>query len=251
MKKTILLSLISLATLHSAQQVHVRYLKVLSSFATSHEDLYIKDNQVISIQDSIINKNDNAGEWMMSVQLDNGKKASKEYFVSDLNNEPERDFFFTSSVDTRELFIYDKVPKINWKIDESQIKTIAGYQCYKATGKFRGSNVIAYFTKELPYSTGPFKFFGLPGLILDVRAENKDHDIWKAESVKIDDQSKIAYKPKFLNKEKISLRDYIEAKEARMNKIFANISDKIPENLKTTVVNQQRFTVEQKFEWEK
>jgi GLPGLI family protein len=41
-------------------------------------------------------------------------------------------------------------------------KKILGYDCIKATANFRGSEVTAYFTKELPYSAGPFKFFGLP-----------------------------------------------------------------------------------------
>jgi GLPGLI family protein len=60
-------------------------------------------------------------------------------------------------------------------------KKILGYDCIKATANFRGSEVTAYFTKELPYSAGPFKFFGLPGVILDIREDNKNFNIWKAE----------------------------------------------------------------------
>ncbi|WP_259132265.1 GLPGLI family protein [Chryseobacterium ginsenosidimutans] len=151
-----------------SQQVHVKYLKVLSSYTTTHEDLYIKNNQIISIQDSIITENKLTGDWTIAVNLDKGRKPNKQYYVSDINNESERDIFFTSSVDSKEFFIYDKVPKPEWKI-EKETKKILGYNCTKATAIFRGSKVTAYFTKELPYSAGPFKFYGLPGLILDIR----------------------------------------------------------------------------------
>ncbi|WP_278352601.1 GLPGLI family protein [Chryseobacterium gleum] len=250
MKKILLLTLVFVSGLCISQQVHVKYQRVLSPFTTTHEDLYIKNNQVLSVQDSIIINNKLTDSWTLGVNLDNGKKPSKQYFVSDLDNSPERNFFFTSSVDTKEFFIYDKVPQPKWNIEEKETKTIAGYKCQKATADFRGSKIIAYFTKSLPYSAGPFKFYGLPGLILDVRVENKDYDIWKAESVSTDDQSKIVYKPQFLRKDKISFKEYVKAKEAHMNKIFAKVSDALPKNSKITVRTNQRFSVEQKYEWE-
>ncbi|MCS3870152.1 hypothetical protein J3D55_003068 [Chryseobacterium ginsenosidimutans] len=59
------------------------------------------------------------------------------------------------------------------------------------------------------------------------------------------------YKPQFLNKEKISLKDYVAAKEAHMNKIFAKVTDNLPKtSAKVQVTTSQRFTVEQKYEWE-
>ncbi|WP_412850576.1 GLPGLI family protein [Chryseobacterium sp. PMSZPI] len=255
MKKVLLLILLFICGFYFSQQIHVKYLRVLSSFTTSYEDLYIKNNQVLSIQDSIIINNRLTDSWTLGVNLDNGKKPTKQYFVSDLdkdkNDETEKNFFFTSNVDSREFFIYDKVPKPDWKIEENQIKTIAGYKCIKATGTFRGSKIIAYFTKDLPYSTGPFKFYGLPGLILDIRAENKDYNIWKAESVDVNDKTAVTFKPQFLKKEKISLKDYVAAKEAHMNKIFAKVADALPKtNFKTKITTNQRFTVEQKYEWE-
>lgn len=251
MNKIFFLILFLLSIFYKSQQVHVRYVKVLSSFATTHEDLYIKNNQVISVQDSLIIENKLTDSWTMAIKIDNGKKPPKQYFVSDLSNDSSRDFFFTANVDNRNFFIYDRVNQPNWKVEENQTKVIAGYKCIKATGVFRGSNVTAYFSKELPYSTGPFKFFGLPGLILDIRVDNMDHEIWKAEMVTVDDKTSISYKPQFLKKEKINFKDYVEAKEAYMNKLFQKVSDAIPASSgKITSQNQQRFTVEQIYEWE-
>jgi len=64
-------------------------------------------------------------------------------------------------------------------------------------------------------------------------------------------KAQLYFKPKFLNKEKISLKDYVAAKEAHMNKIFAKITDNLPKtNFNAKVTTNQRFTVEQKYEWE-
>lgn len=250
MKRLIILFLTVCCTLYNAQQVHVKYLKVLSSFSTTHEDLYIKNKQVLSVQDSIVTQNKLTDSWTMVVNLDNGKKIPKQYFVSDLSTDTSKDFFFTAIVENNDFFVYDKVPQINWIIDENSTKTVAGYKCTKATGTFRGSKITAYFAKQLPYSAGPFKFYGLPGLILDIRADGMDHEIWKAESVNIDDKTKIAFKPQFLHKEKISFKDYVDAKESHMNKMFKKVSDALPASSSINVVTNQRFTVEQKYEWE-
>ena len=42
-------------------------------------------------------------------------------------------------------------------------------QCQKALGEFRGRKYIAWFTSDIPLSDGPWKFCGLPGLILAVQ----------------------------------------------------------------------------------
>ncbi|MGI4762538.1 MAG: GLPGLI family protein [Janthinobacterium lividum] len=44
----------------------------------------------------------------------------------------------------------------------------AGYACQRATTTFGGRQWEAWFTREVPVSEGPYKFFGLPGLIVQV-----------------------------------------------------------------------------------
>lgn len=250
MKKIGLLILCLVSILCLSQQIHVRYQRVLSPYTTSHEDLYVKNNQVLSIQDSLIINNNLNGQWEIGINIDKGRSLSKQFYVSDLNDEMERSIFFTSNVDSREFFIYDEVPKPDWKIEGNQTKIVAGYRCTKATGIFRGSKIIAYFSKDLPYSAGPYKFYGLPGLILDVRIENSNQDIWKAESVIVDDKDNIVFKPKFLSKEKISLKEYVNKKEAYMNKMFDKVKNAIPASVNAQITSNQRLSVEKKYEWE-
>lgn len=65
----------------------------------------------------------------------------------------------------------DNIGKFNWQLEES-MDTIATYSCQKATLNFRGRKYIAWFTADIPTSEGPWKFSGLPGLI--VKVEDSD-----------------------------------------------------------------------------
>ena len=46
--------------------------------------------------------------------------------------------------------------------------TIGGYACQQATTTFGGRTWEAWFTRAVPVSDGPYKFYGLPGLIVKV-----------------------------------------------------------------------------------
>lgn len=75
--------------------------------------------------------------------------------------------------------VQDNVTK-NWEI-LNESKKIGGYLCYKAilkspyVNRFGESKIKiteAWFTPSIPYSYGPKNFYGLPGLILELR-ENR------------------------------------------------------------------------------
>lgn len=53
-----------------------------------------------------------------------------------------------------------------WTMEDST-KQVLGYTCQKAECDFRGRHYIAWFTPGIPLSDGPWKFNGLPGLILE------------------------------------------------------------------------------------
>lgn len=65
------------------------------------------------------------------------------------------------------LYFEDDPGKLNWQLAEGT-DTLAAYVCQKATLKFRGRNYTAWFTPDVPVNDGPWKFSGLPGLILKV-----------------------------------------------------------------------------------
>lgn len=61
----------------------------------------------------------------------------------------------------------EDIEKQNWQI-LPETKEILGFSCQKADCEFRGRKYEAWFTPEIPVDNGPWKFGGLPGLIVSV-----------------------------------------------------------------------------------
>lgn len=78
------------------------------------------------------------------------------------------------AIGKKSFFYKEPFSSFDWNI-ESQEKNIKGYNCQKATTKFGGRNYVAWFTKDIPYSDGPYKFTGLPGLIVDIHDTKDDY----------------------------------------------------------------------------
>ena len=71
-------------------------------------------------------------------------------------------------------FSYEEdYPCMTWEYTEDTA-TIAGYFTQKAVCDYGGRSWEAWFAPELPYSDGPYKFCGLPGLIVRL-ADTQDH----------------------------------------------------------------------------
>lgn len=71
-----------------------------------------------------------------------------------------------TSVFGSKYLVEEDVPTMNWEIEEDTVQTILGYECHKATTKFRGREWIVWYADAIPMSLGPWKLNGLPGLIL-------------------------------------------------------------------------------------
>jgi GLPGLI family protein len=68
-----------------------------------------------------------------------------------------------------EYILYEEtLPVFDWTLTKDTL-TVCGYLCKKATTTFRGRNYEAWYSTEIPISDGPWKFNGLPGLILKAK----------------------------------------------------------------------------------
>lgn len=61
----------------------------------------------------------------------------------------------------------DEAGILPWQISNIT-DTVSSYSCRKAILNFRGRDYVAWFTTDIPVSDGPWKFAGLPGLILKI-----------------------------------------------------------------------------------
>ncbi|MDR4893867.1 MULTISPECIES: GLPGLI family protein [unclassified Chryseobacterium] len=105
----------------------------------------------------------------------------------------------------------------NWKISDST-KTFGGYQVQKATTQFGGRNWVAWFSKDIPIPYGPYKFNGLPGLIMELYDGKKDYYFKVIKSEKIQD----SYKRVSLEN---SISRAISVNQAKLDKLKLELYD--------------------------
>lgn len=112
------------------------------------------------------------------LDLDNGEKVT---FVGTFEDTSiffrsfEKKFFkdYLNKKIYAEIFSNEKKQIVDtffdwqWEITDEK-KEINGYVCTKAISKINGYRFEAWFTEEIPISSGPEKFDSLPGLILYV-----------------------------------------------------------------------------------
>ena len=87
-------------------------------------------------------------------------------------------------------FAMKDLEKMKWNIFP-EIVEIEGMKAQKATTDFGGRKWTAWFTTEIPFQDGPYKFQGLPGLILNLEDAKNDHVFKFVESKKLNWQPSI------------------------------------------------------------
>lgn len=70
---------------------------------------------------------------------------------------------------------------IQWQLT-GKTSSIAGRNCSEATTRFHGRDYIAWFCPEIPIDGGPWKFCGLPGLIIKV-SDSEGHYSWEMTGI--------------------------------------------------------------------
>jgi len=72
-----------------------------------------------------------------------------------------------------EYYSFKTTDQITWNIS-GETKQVQQYTLQKATAKFGGRNWVAWFSREIPFNEGPFKFSGLPGLVFEIYDTGKN-----------------------------------------------------------------------------
>ncbi|HMO38714.1 MAG TPA: GLPGLI family protein [Saprospiraceae bacterium] len=69
------------------------------------------------------------------------------------------------------FILREDLPDIQWKI-LSENKKIEQFNCIKAVGDFGGRTYDVWFTPDIPVRLGPYKLWGLPGMILEAKSKD-------------------------------------------------------------------------------
>jgi GLPGLI family protein len=104
--------------------------------------------------------------------------------VKNIFTEKKKKFFFSfkdrtlikqTEFEDKIYLIKSKSDDLKWKFTK-ETKAISGYTCYKATtikrkkypSGYKNIIVTAWYTNSIPIQSGPNKYVGLPGLIVEL-----------------------------------------------------------------------------------
>ena len=127
------------------------------------------------IRDSIMAsfKSDKADISQMMAAMQSAPKSIFSYEV--IKRQNSQKVTYQEKVFMDKLAYEEDLPAMKWNIT-SETATKADYPCQKATTSYGGRDYEAWFTFQIPIQDGPYKFSGLPGLIVEMHdAENHYH----------------------------------------------------------------------------
>lgn len=86
---------------------------------------------------------------------------------------PEKGYYY-SRPGIDQFYFAPYMYNFDWSMAEGDT-LISGFNCNKATINYSGRHYTAWYTTEIPTSEGPYKFKGLPGLIVKISDNKQQH----------------------------------------------------------------------------
>ena len=142
-----------------------------SKVRTEYMILYIGDNlsqfssRAHTLANPIVRKGNSAST---------SRAAVTKFFLVTIKNRSLSKIYNSLFIPMDQFYYTQSSELFDWKI-ENQTKLIEGYKVQKAATSFAGRDYVAWFTPEIPISDGPYKFNGLPGLILEIADKEKEY----------------------------------------------------------------------------
>lgn len=87
----------------------------------------------------------------------------------------------------------------HWNLETGDSTTIHGYLCSKASTEFLGRQYSAWYTTDIPLNAGPYRFCGLPGLIMKIEESSKMYS-WELDGMEFCLRPIYLYKYDLINK---------------------------------------------------
>ncbi len=122
-----------------------------------------------SITKADVEKQVRSGSGNINIQRREG--GSVNYSV--IKTYPDYQVFLIKNI-SMDAYKIEEDAKPEWKIEPDKQK-IGEYNTQKATTNFGGRNWIAWFSSDIPLQEGPYKFHGLPGLIVKLEDQTQSH----------------------------------------------------------------------------
>jgi len=252
MKKIIILIIIIISQSIFGQEVksYLISYKYLNIGLDESKDvnLYIKGNESLTIfheNDSLIDASSVDDEGNFNFNISGDDKVGKRVYKNLKQEKIVFRDFYSKEGKLNPCIVEEKLPKFNW-VFGSDVKKIGDFLCNYAKLDFRGRTYEVWFNNQIPISHGPWKFYGLPGLIMEIKS--KDLNISFTLN-KIKESSSISDKIQIPNEgEKISFDDYVNFKENAINDFIKNLYSKLPRGAKIKLNSKpENYNLEKEF----
>ena len=123
---------------------------------------------------------------MVSTYTDNRIHAKYYQKISD------RELHSVESVGRNVYLVRSELPIIKWDV-KNEKKKLGGFEVQRAEGDYAGRKYIAWFCTDVPFSNGPWKLSGLPGLILEAQDEKGEVRFIFKEIYKDEETTRLFY----------------------------------------------------------
>ena len=125
---------------------------------------------------------------------------------------------FNEYLQNEPVVVTEPISMWNWILDPMVDSVILGQKCGRATTEFRGRTYEAYFSTALAPYGGPWKFDGLPGLILAVRSLD-NYFVILPTKVSLNSPQQVVNNPYQGNNDILSWEEYVAALEKKLRKV--------------------------------
>lgn len=189
-----------------------------------HSSLFLGTNQLY--QDSISKAHSdepiNQGTVNKLISLIQGTNVNRYCRYHIYNNYLADSLLFTTYLNKKYLKVIES-NRIDWKTESNRDTVISGYKCLKASTELWGRKFIAWFTLEIPISYGPYKFCGLPGLIIQISDAEKQHNFTINTVKNIKGKQQVIY---YKNKDyiKITPEGYVKNLQYHFADLYKRVS---------------------------
>lgn len=205
--------------------------------------LDIKANHSLFISESKLIKDSLFSVFKME-EKENNKKEDKNGSKLGIKKHIEPtffDYFISKDIPGQKVYYYDRVADkqiyyqedrpVKWEIT-NVVDRQNGYPAQKAVANFGGRVWTAWFTKEINISDGPYKFSGLPGLIVKLEDDRGDYKFDLVKKITINN----AFEEQMSPDAKQSTRRYFHGDKAAMELEFVK-SKKVAGNMENGMHN--------------
>lgn len=130
----------------------------------------IRKRRADAISDSLARVKASPMEIVSMVKSDRMPRGGEDYEVM-TNHPKEGQLTLVTQVLTDWYGVEEPMDQMEWQLVEGDT-IVATYACQKAQTTWRGRRWTAWYALDLPFSCGPWKLCGLPGLILSAHDDS-------------------------------------------------------------------------------